>query len=187
MRSCRSWCLFRLVLAGILVAAYAAQLVSATVRSQAQMPRQQLFRRQNPFRPRGHQDMFTNPALSPPLNMTLRPRRGPPRKRDVLYTTPLEIVNSCDETIWPGILTQHGVGPGTGGFALEPNETRAMLVSWDWQGRVWGRANCSFNAEGDGPAQPMGVNGWGAACESCDCGGQLDCSVAVSWDPDLVL
>lgn len=131
------------------------------------------------YRPVGGQDFFTNPRLSSPLNKTLHAQRGPPLKRDA-NNVPIQVSNGCEATIWPGILTQHGVGPGIGGFALKPGESKSMLVSWNWQGRVWGRTNCSFNANGTGPATPMGVDGRGSACDSGDCFAQLDCAVAVS-------
>ncbi|KAK4447473.1 putative thaumatin family protein [Podospora aff. communis PSN243] len=88
---------------------------------------------------------------------------------------PLVVTNACPETIWPGIGTQNGIGPGTGGFMLEPRSSRKMFVSPNWQGRVWGRTNCSFNEDGTGPSNLNGVNGNGAACTTGDCFGRLDC------------
>ncbi|KAK4162518.1 Hsp70-like protein [Cladorrhinum sp. PSN259] len=88
---------------------------------------------------------------------------------------PLVVTNNCGETIWPGIGTQNGIGPGTGGFELTSGESRYMFVSPDWQGRVWGRTNCSFNADGTGPSNLNGVNGNGAACLTGDCFARLDC------------
>ncbi|CAP67621.1 uncharacterized protein PODANS_1_15140 [Podospora anserina S mat+] len=92
-----------------------------------------------------------------------------------LTPIPLLVTNNCAETIWPGIATQNGIGPGTGGFELGPGASRQMYVSPDWQGRVWGRTNCSFNADGTGPSNLNGVNGAGAACLTGDCFAQLDC------------
>ena len=94
-------------------------------------------------------------------------------------TVPLRITNNCGETIWPGLGTQHGRGPGLGGFELGAGGTRDFRVSWDWQGRVWGRTNCSFNANGTGPSQLNGVNGNGAACTTGDCFGVVDCVYTV--------
>ncbi|KAK1758710.1 thaumatin family-domain-containing protein [Echria macrotheca] len=88
---------------------------------------------------------------------------------------PLIITNNCPNTIWPGIGTQNGIGPGTGGFALEAGGTQKMYVSADWQGRIWGRTNCSFNEDGSGPSNLNGVNGNGAACRTGDCFGKLSC------------
>lgn len=97
-------------------------------------------------------------------------RRGPPEKRD--GNLPLRVSNLCEDTLWPGIGTQAGTGAGTGGFELASGSSRDFMVSADWQGRVWGRTNCSFNVAGNGPANPaLG----GAACTTGDCGGVLDC------------
>lgn len=110
-------------------------------------------------------------------NANPKPRpaqRGPPMKRDSL---PLKISNLCDTPIWPGIGTQAGTGAGTGGFKLDPQESKDLMVSADWQGRVWGRTNCSFNVAGNGPANPaLG----GASCDTGDCAGVLDCVMTVS-------
>jgi beta-mannosidase len=100
------------------------------------------------------------------------PRRVERRKEPV---TPLLVTNYCPETIWPGISTQSGDGPKDNGFELKTGKTRNQTVSEDWQGRVWGRTNCSFNAEGTGPK-----SGSGRACRSGDCNGILNCQVGVS-------
>lgn len=103
-----------------------------------------------------------------------RPARwGPPEKRD--GSIPLVISNNCDDTVWPGIGTQAGTGGGTGGFELSAGSSKSLTVSPDWQGRVWGRTNCSFNAAGTGASNLNGNNGGGAACSTGDCGGVLDC------------
>ncbi|KAI4159643.1 MAG: hypothetical protein LQ342_006410 [Letrouitia transgressa] len=83
----------------------------------------------------------------------------------------LTITNQCPEVIYPGIGTQAGTGPAITGFKLAKDESRDLTVSADWQGRVWGRTNCSFNAAGTGPAS----SGTGVACGSGDCGGVINC------------
>ncbi|KAK0668508.1 hsp70-like protein [Cercophora samala] len=65
---------------------------------------------------------------------------------------PLLVTNNCAETIWPGIGTQNGIGPGTGGFELAPGASKQMYV----------------------------INGAGAACLTGDCFAQLDCQFTVS-------
>lgn len=111
------------------------------------------------------------PGVSPP-------RLGPPMKRD--GNQPLNIVNMCPDTIWPGIGTQKGTGAGTGGFELASGATKQLTVSGDWQGRVWGRTNCSFNMDGTGASNLNGQDGSGAACTTGDCGGVLSCVLTVS-------
>ncbi|KAK4218994.1 thaumatin family-domain-containing protein [Rhypophila decipiens] len=90
--------------------------------------------------------------------------------------TPLIITNNCPDPVWPGIGTQNGIGPGTGGFTLSSTLSVQLWVSPNWQGRVWGRTNCSFNEDGTGPSNLNGVNGNGAACLTGDCFGVLDCA-----------
>ncbi|EON95928.1 putative thaumatin family protein [Phaeoacremonium minimum UCRPA7] len=46
-----------------------------------------------------------------------------------------------------------------------------MEVSSNWQGRVWGRTNCTFTENGTAPADMGGV-----ACTTGDCFGKLDCA-----------
>jgi hypothetical protein len=116
---------------------------------------------------------FTNNAGPLP-----RPARwGPPEKRD---SVPLVVSNQCEGIIWPGIGTQAGTGAGTGGFELTPGSSKSLMVSADWQGRVWGRTNCSFNAAGTGASNLNGNNGAGAACSTGDCGGVLNCVITVN-------
>ncbi|KAM0275815.1 hypothetical protein ACHAQH_007397 [Verticillium albo-atrum] len=39
---------------------------------------------------------------------------------------PLKITNKCPDTLWPALLTQHGVGPDTGGFELDPGKSKTL-------------------------------------------------------------
>ncbi|KAF2148419.1 Osmotin, thaumatin-like protein [Myriangium duriaei CBS 260.36] len=82
---------------------------------------------------------------------------------------PLVVTNQCQETIYPGIVTQGGTGPSSQGFQLTPGSNKMQTVSSDWQGRVWGRTNCSFNSQGTS-------QGGGPACKTGDCGGTIGCS-----------
>jgi len=128
----------------------------------------------------------SNPSDFPSANLRRRsgrldrppPQWGPVRKRD--GGKPLVVTNMCSETVWPGIGTQAGTGGGTGGFELKPGGTKTLTVSNDWQGRIWGRTNCSFNALGTGASNLNGNNGAGRACQTGDCGGKLSCVGTVS-------
>ncbi|KAI1779338.1 thaumatin family protein [Hypoxylon cercidicola] len=75
---------------------------------------------------------------------------------------PLIITNNCGETLWPGIRSQHGDPPESQGFELGPGETRRQTVGPTWQGRIWGRTNCT-------------TSGDTATCSTGDCFGKLDC------------
>ncbi|KAH6630511.1 thaumatin family protein [Chaetomium sp. MPI-SDFR-AT-0129] len=120
---------------------------------------------------------FDNPDLSDPMisnvNSTGNATVGSLSNRTPIKLT---ITNSCEESIWPGLVTQTGVGPPSHGFELVPGTSRVMFLSSDWAGRVWGRTNCTFNADGTGPRTPEGVNGRGRACLTGDCGGRRNCT-----------
>lgn len=94
-------------------------------------------------------------------------------------SVPLQVSNLCTETIYPAILTQAGTGPSMGGFKLNQGDQQKLTVGSDWQGRVWGRTNCSFNAQGTGPSNTGGLNGNGQACGTGDCNGIVNCMVTV--------
>lgn len=96
-------------------------------------------------------------------------------------TRPFSIVNRCAETIHPGIATQSGTPPLLSGFELYPGGIVNISVSADWQGRIWGRTNCSFNFDGSGPSTFGGVNGYGRSCSTGDCNGILNCQASVSF------
>ncbi|KAI1077569.1 thaumatin family protein [Whalleya microplaca] len=87
-------------------------------------------------------------------------RRRPLTKRR--NPIPLIITNNCAETIWPGIATQDGAAPESHGFELGPGEIKNMTIGSTWQGRIWGRTNCT-------------TSGDTATCMTGDCFGKLDC------------
>lgn len=91
---------------------------------------------------------------------------------------PIKITNFCPATIWPALATQEGRGPSTHGFELAPKSSKELSVSQDWQGRVWARTNCSFNADGT-----AAHDGGRKACDTGDCDGVLDCVVTVRPSP----
>ena len=93
---------------------------------------------------------------------------------------PLQVTNSCPQVIYPAFLTQAGTGPAVGGLELDVGASQTLTVSSDWQGRVWGRTNCSFNSAGTGASNNGGLNGGGEACVTGDCNGELECAVSVS-------
>ncbi|KAF2843699.1 Osmotin, thaumatin-like protein [Patellaria atrata CBS 101060] len=101
-------------------------------------------------------------------HMKLKPPRKIGKRED---ETPLIVTNMCTDTIWPGITTQNGNGPGSTGFELKPGENNTQYVSENWQGRIWGRTNCSFSNSG---SRNRGGN---TACDTGDCGGALECEV----------
>jgi len=114
--------------------------------------------------------LSTLPLVAGIHHMEIKPPRRLELRKEPI--TPLLVTNNCPEIIYPGISTQSGDGPKESGFKLDPGQTRNQTVSEDWQGRVWGRTNCSFNDDGTGPK-----SGHGRACRSGDCNGIVNCVV----------
>lgn len=54
-------------------------------------------------------------------------------------------------------------------FELAPGANKTLTVSDDWQGRLWGRTNCTFDSSG------RNSGGNPRACSSGDCGGNIQC------------
>lgn len=94
-------------------------------------------------------------SIKPPTSLYRRQSSG----------TQLVVTNTCESTIWPGLLTQSGNGPPVNGFALTSGGQRTFTVSENWQGRIWGRTNCSFNGAGTS-STPCGTGhcGDGISC-----------------------
>ncbi|XP_057973176.1 thaumatin-like protein 1b [Malania oleifera] len=66
----------------------------------------------------------------------------------VLSTT-FTILNKCDYTVWPGLLSGAGTAPlSTTGFALKQGESRDVTLPSGWSGRVWGRTLCVQDSAG---------------------------------------
>ncbi|PQQ21572.1 thaumatin-like protein 1 [Prunus yedoensis var. nudiflora] len=83
----------------------------------------------------------------------------------VLSTT-FTMVNKCEYTVWPGILTNAGVPPlPTTGFALQKGETKTISAPTSWGGRFWARTLCSQDSSGK------------FSCVTGDCGsGKVECA-----------
>ncbi|KAH7850239.1 hypothetical protein Vadar_029692 [Vaccinium darrowii] len=81
------------------------------------------------------------------------------------------IINTCDYTVWPGILG-NTVQLSSTGFELPPSTSAALQAPPGWSGRVWGRSGCNFNALGQG------------TCATGDCGSnQVECNGAGATPP----
>jgi hypothetical protein len=76
----------------------------------------------------------TKSTIITPANSTANvTTAGPLSDRTPIQLT---VVNSCGEPIWPGIVTQNGIGPTAGGYKLTPGTSKMMFVSADWAGRI---------------------------------------------------
>jgi len=73
-------------------------------------------------------------------------------------------VNRTDETVW--VAASPGNPPATldvTGWVLPAGHTVTVTVPNHWNGRIWGRTGCSFDAAGRG------------GCQTGDCGGRFQC------------
>ncbi|KAJ6931558.1 thaumatin-like protein 1 [Populus alba x Populus x berolinensis] len=56
------------------------------------------------------------------------------------------IINRCDYTVWPGILSNAGSTPlDSTGFELPQGGSRSFQAPPNWSGRFWGRTGCTFD------------------------------------------
>ncbi|GAA0180855.1 transmembrane signal receptor [Lithospermum erythrorhizon] len=82
------------------------------------------------------------------------------------------VMNNCNYTIWPGIMSNTQVKIATTGFILQKGESKLISVPFGWTGRFWGRTNCSENSTSQ------------FSCFTGDCGsGKLECSSRGSIPP----
>ncbi|TXG52047.1 hypothetical protein EZV62_021216 [Acer yangbiense] len=83
-----------------------------------------------------------------------------------VMSTTFTMLNKCDYTVWPGILSNADAPPlSTTGFALQKGESRTISAPTSWGGRMWGRTHCSQDSTGK------------FSCLTADCSsGKLECS-----------
>ncbi|KAL2538204.1 Pathogenesis-related thaumatin superfamily protein [Forsythia ovata] len=76
------------------------------------------------------------------------------------------MLNKCDFTVWPGILSNAGTAQlSTTGFSLQKGESRIIDAPSSWGGRFWGRTHCTEDSTGK------------FSCLTADCGsGKIECS-----------
>uniref|UniRef100_A0A5B6YK31 Putative thaumatin-like protein 1b n=1 Tax=Davidia involucrata TaxID=16924 RepID=A0A5B6YK31_DAVIN len=84
----------------------------------------------------------------------------------VVSSATFTMVNKCDHTVWPGILSNAGIAQlSTTGFALQKGESKTITAPSSWGGRFWGRTLCTEDSTGK------------FTCVTGDCGsGELDCA-----------
>ncbi|URE01955.1 thaumatin-like protein [Musa troglodytarum] len=82
-------------------------------------------------------------------------------------STTFTFVNKCEETVWPGILSNAGSSQmQPTGFELAAAASRSIQSPTGWSGRFWARTGCSVSSTGGGA--------W--TCATGDCGsGQVEC------------
>nr|WIL60087.1 nodulation protein [Melilotus officinalis] len=90
-----------------------------------------------------------------------------------VISTTFTLVNKCNYTVWPGILSNAGVAPlSTTGFVLQSGDSKSITPPASWGGRFWGRTHCSQDSTGK------------FSCLTGDCNsGKLECSGAGATPP----
>ncbi|KAM7265391.1 hypothetical protein ACFE04_003074 [Oxalis oulophora] len=73
------------------------------------------------------------------------------------------LVNKCNETVWPAIITAGDNLTGEG-FELKQGESSHYEAPSGWSGRIWARTGCNF------------TNGTGS-CQTGGCGTDLNCTI----------
>ncbi|KAG5542452.1 hypothetical protein RHGRI_022102 [Rhododendron griersonianum] len=91
----------------------------------------------------------------------------------VIASATFTMVNKCEYTVWPGILSNAGIAPlSTTGFVLREGESKAVDAPSSWGGRFWGRTICSEDSNGK------------FSCVTGDCGsGKIECAGANAVPP----
>ncbi|KAI9200060.1 hypothetical protein LWI28_002068 [Acer negundo] len=74
------------------------------------------------------------------------------------------MINSCKETVWPGITP--GDNFNGGGFPLQSGQSIVFKAPVGWSGRIWGRTGCNFDKNGVG------------TCQTGRCGSALQCKAS---------
>jgi hypothetical protein len=84
----------------------------------------------------------------------------------VISSGTFTLLNKCDKTVWPGILSNAGISQlSTTGFALRSGESKTINAPSNWGGRIFARTYCSQN-------ESTGL----FSCVTGDCGsGKLEC------------
>ncbi|KAF5455760.1 hypothetical protein F2P56_025306 [Juglans regia] len=83
-----------------------------------------------------------------------------------VISTTFTLINKCEQTVWPGILSNAGVPSlSTTGFSLQTGESKTITAPTSWGGRFWGRTLCSKDSTDK------------FSCVTGDCGsGKIECS-----------
>ncbi|KAK9677560.1 hypothetical protein RND81_11G151900 [Saponaria officinalis] len=90
-----------------------------------------------------------------------------------VYGTTFTFTNKCDNTIWPGILSNTGSPKlDSTGFELPPATSRSIQAPSGWSGRFWARTGCTLSTSNL------------FYCTTADCGsGTVECSGAGAEPP----
>ncbi|GAA5855294.1 hypothetical protein JCM9279_001936 [Rhodotorula babjevae] len=106
------------------------------------------------------------PQLSHPLSLAVAlPLLALLAGRAFAADREFTILNSCEFTVWPAVTNWNEGQKYTGvrGWEAAAGSEKTVTVPEGWNGRVWARRACSFDANGKG------------SCVTGDCPGGLEC------------
>ncbi|WP_225447083.1 thaumatin family protein [Streptacidiphilus sp. PB12-B1b] len=83
-------------------------------------------------------------------------------------------VNATAQTVWPAAQADPKEPLARTGWVLPPGASVSLLMPDGWNGRLWGRTGCSFDAAGQGH------------CVTGDCDGRFQCGTAGSTAPETL-
>ena len=86
----------------------------------------------------------------------------------------ITFVNLTAQTIWPAAEADPKQPLASTGWVLAPGASVSFAMPDHWNGRLWGRTGCSFDAAGSGH------------CVTGDCAGRFQCGSAGSVPPETL-
>jgi len=86
----------------------------------------------------------------------------------------ITFVNSTAQTVWPAAQADPGYPLARTGWVVPPGGSVSFLMPDHWNGRLWGRTGCRFDAAGNGH------------CVTGDCDGRFQCGTAGSTAPETL-
>ncbi|GMN28978.1 hypothetical protein TIFTF001_002240 [Ficus carica] len=93
----------------------------------------------------------------------------------------ITIRNSCDETIWPAIVSKPDspeLSKNTTGFSLRPGESKMVSAPDNLTGMLWGRTYCRSDATGK---FTCGTGDCGSCAVECPSGSALPAATTVAY------
>lgn len=86
----------------------------------------------------------------------------------------ITITNNTSQTIWAAAAGNAGfAAPNNGGWEMAPGAKVSVTVANNWQGRFWGRTECTFNGSNN-------------PCATANCGPSLQCNGASGAGPQTL-
>jgi hypothetical protein len=106
---------------------------------------------------------------------TRKPATPPPTKPSAAAgQRVITFVNKASQTVWPAAQASDQHPLAVTGWVLPPGATLSFLIPDHYNGRIWGRTGCSFDAAGHGH------------CVTGDCNGKFQCGYAGSVAPETL-